>query len=188
MALQDEVPSHPDALAELGCSRRSLDRSRAIGPRMPAPSADTPPRFVDAVGELGRLASSRGMSRRLTWVFREHVVFVRDHPFIRFPPPTDTFHRAKQRYEQSSRIGPPPVLTILCALFAGRPDERTVCYLARPDPEAEIQYRFPLHPVDGRAVRGRLRWALISGVARLCPPSPLRAQIQSMGALPSGRP
>jgi len=160
----------------------TLDCSRA-SPRMPASRADPPARFVDAAGELGRLASSRGMSRRLTWVFREHVVFVRARPFIRFPPPADTFHRAKQRYERLSATARPPVLSILCALLPGRPDERTVCYLARRGEQAETQYRFPLHPVDGIAVRGRLRWTLVSRVARLFPDAPLREQIQPLAAL-----
>jgi hypothetical protein len=147
--------------------------------------------FPDAVSSLADVAASRGLSRRLTWVFREHVAILGGTVFVRVPLPVDGFHRARSTYESLVDDDRPVAFGVLCTLGAGTPTEHTACYLWHDPgnvlPSREVipnpadtpppEFRVPLHPKDGVSIRSPLLWSVIHSLARLTGTSPLMTQL-----------
>ncbi len=146
----------------------------------PKPSGDDdekyrPAPFLNAVTSLKKVVASRGLSQRLMWVFREHVVVIGSRIFVQDPPPLDTFHRTRVLYKQRRDSGTPAVLSVLCALRPNMPNEATVCYISNAplNPDDETRFRYPLQLRDGIGIRSKLSWRAVQAVSHFAAPSAL---------------
>lgn len=146
----------------------------------PQPSGDDdgkyrPAPFLNAVTSLKKVVASRGLSQRLMWVFREHVVVIGSRIFVQDPPPLDTFHRTRVLYKQRRDNRTPAVLSVLCALRPSTPNEATVCYISNAplDPDDETRFRYPLQLRNGIGIRSKLSWQAVQTVSCFAAPSAL---------------
>lgn len=131
-------------------------------------------RFLDEVSALKAVLASRGLSRRIVWVFREQVVILGSRVFVRDPVPLNAFHRTRALYDACRASQAPAVLSVLCTV---RPKTRytaTACYLSRAVLDDErTRFRYPLRPPAGTTVRSPTAWRLLRGIAALAPSSAL---------------
>ena len=147
--------------------------------------------FPDAVSSLADVAASRGLSRRISWVFREHVAILGETVFVRAPLPVDGFHRARATYESLVDDGLPVAFGVLCTLEAGTATEHTASYLwhdpggalpsreviPNPSDAPSPEFRVPLHPKDGVSIRSNVLWSAIRILAHLTGTSPLMTHL-----------
>lgn len=131
-------------------------------------------RFLDEVSALKAVVASRGLSRRIVWVFREQVVILGSRIFVRDPVPLNTFHRTRALYDTCRASRAPAVLSVLCTVRPKTRYETTACYLSRAMLDNKgTRFRYPLRPPAGKTVRSPTAWRLLRGIAALAPSSAL---------------
>ena len=88
--------------------------------------ADTP--FEEASTDFREFLTSQGLSTNLVWVFREDVVFQREHIFIKSPVSAKNELRAQACYELAQKRNFGVSLRAFCLL-----EDCPCCYIVLPE-------------------------------------------------------
>jgi len=90
--------------------------------------------FDEALEDFREFLSGQGLSPDLVWVFREDVIFQREHIFIKSPIPAENEARAKACYELAQKRNFGVNLRAFCLL-----EVYPCCYIVLPEDDMDAE-------------------------------------------------